>query len=136
MKKLLILIILLVSFCMASVAHASVSKLTAYSWAYKYVVDDGQWTAWSDWEDCNILVVFNPDKDRITIYSSTTQEYDIISMDDWESDGEGGKVTEFDCVDAEGLRCGVRWRIDKDGDQQVYVDYNDFRFVYNLKSKD
>lgn len=136
MKKLLIFTILLVSLCMASVAHASVSKLTAYSVAYKYVDDDGQWTSWSDWEDCNILVVLNPDKLRITIYSNTTQEYDIISVGDWESDGEGGEVTEYDCVDAEGLRCGVRWRIDKDGDEQMYVDYNDFCFVYNLVGKD
>ena len=136
MKKLLIFTFLLVSSCMASVTYASVSKLTAYSVAYKYVDDNGEWTQWTDWEDCNILVVLNLDKDRLSIYSNTTQEYDIISYDDWESDGEGGKVAGFDCVDAEGLRCRVRWRIAKDMSHQVYVDYNDFCFVYNVVSKD
>lgn len=136
MKKFLAIIVLtLASFCLSE-AYASATKLKAYSFAFKSADENGKWTDWTDWEECNILVVFNADKERITIYSKETQEYDMVSADDWESDGDGGKVSEIACVDGDGERCTVRWRIDKDGGQQVYVDYPTFCFVYNVRLKD
>lgn len=135
MKKFLALTLLLVSSMAVSKVYADVIKLKAYNFAYR-AVENGSWTDWSDWSDCNILVVLNTDKERLTIYSKETQEYDIISCDDWESDGKGGKVMEIQCIDAEGLRCNVRWRVDNEGEQQVYVDYNDVSFVYNVVNKD
>lgn len=135
MKKFLAIVIILLSSLAVSKSYAEVTKYTAYSLAMKTADNRGNWSKWSDWESCSILIVIDFDKERLTIYSHKTQVFDIISYEDWESDGEGGRTMSLSCVDDEGLRCTLRYRQDKDGDLQLYVDYNNLMYVYNIRFK-
>ncbi len=105
----------------------------SFSQTYKYKATEiaiktyeyGRWSQWSDWEEVSILVVFNMDKSVITIYSKSTQEYDIVEYLGEENDRDGGSQVKFLCVNEDGSRCHVRVRQQKDGQRQIYVDYRD-----------
>ena len=131
MKKFLVFTLLLFVSVFASHAYAEVLKLKAYSFSARSTDRYGNWSDWSDWSDCNILVVSDDDS-RVKIYSEETQEYDIISSEEEVSDNQGGKVIEFNCIDKDGLRCSLRLRIDKNDNIQLYVDYDNLSFVYNV----
>lgn len=96
----------------------------------------GYWSDWSDWESCNLLVVMNIDRDIVTIYSKVTQEYDVIEvLSEDERDPDGGVSTTLLCVDADGTRCHMRLRSQSNGALQLYIDYSNVSFVYNVESR-
>ena len=133
MKKFLVLLSFLM-ICGTSFSN-DILKWQATSLAYKTVDDWGNWSSWSDWEDVSVLIVINTVTDRVNIYSSTPQEYDVYDTEPREYDNEGGSSITFHCIDANGLRCDMRIRVQANGQVQLYVDYNDIMFVYNVQSK-
>ena len=50
-------------------------------------------------------------------------------------DRYGGTTISYRCVDDDGLRCGIRLRVQADGSLQLYVDYNDAMWVYGLRKR-
>lgn len=133
MKKLFTLGVAII--CSSLMLHAEVLKFNATSLAYKSQNEYGYWSDWSDWESCNILVVLNLDAERIDIYSSSAQEYDIYDYQGETYDEDGGTTMTLNCIDADGLRCEVRFRQQSDGQWQLYVDYADVMWVYNIQRK-
>lgn len=131
MKKFFALTLLLFASVFASHAYAEVLKLKAYSFSARSTDHYGNWSDWADWSDCNILVVIGEDS-RVKIYSKETQEYDIISSEEEVSDHQGGTVTEYHCIDKDGLRCSLRLRVEKNDNIQLYVDYDNLSFIYNV----
>ena len=131
MKKFFALTLLLFASVFASHAYAEVLKLKAYSFSARSTDHYGNWSDWADRSDCNILVVIGEDS-RVKIYSKETQEYDIISSEEEVSDHQGGTVTEYHCIDKDGLRCSLRLRVEKNDNIQLYVDYDNLSFVYNV----
>lgn len=107
---------------------------TDFSWRY-YDSVSRRWTSWSDWEDCSVLVVLNFNRETITIYSKEVQEYDIVSYEDVKDDNEGGQSLKLICVNEDGLRCHIRIRTLSNGRRQLYVDFNDMMWVYNIDNK-
>lgn len=89
---------------------------------------------WSDWDDSSVLIVINTDKDKVNIYSSTTQHYDIYDYQDVKTDSDGGETMTFKCVDDDGLRCEMRFKV-INGRSQIYVDYDDAMWVYSVVQK-
>ncbi len=133
MKKLFILLSLLAINLSIS---AEVTKFTAYEFSYKTHNEySNRWTDWSRWENCNILVVVNFDTDRINIYSSTPQEFDIIQYYDIYTDNDGDSVLKMECVDADGARCSIRVIIRQNGTKQLYCDYSNIMYVYEMYNK-
>lgn len=118
-------------------SFAQTYKLRATSVAVKSQNErTGYWSNWSNWEQCNILVVMNIDQDVVTIYSKETQEYDIIEiLSNDQRDSDGGVTTTLLCVDADGTRCHMRLRAQSDGQLQLYIDYKNLMFVYNVESR-
>lgn len=131
MKKIIALIILLISVCSLS---AQTYKYYTNSFAYKYY-ENNKWTDWSDWERSHVLVVISIDRNIINIYSETMQEYDIYEYTGEEKDGKGGSSFLFQCVNKDGLRCQIRLRIQSDGSKQLYVDFNDCMWVYGIEER-
>ena len=131
MKKIIALIILLISVCSLS---AQTFKYYTNSFAYKYY-ENNRWTDWSDWERSHVLVVISIDRNIINIYSETMQEYDIYEYTGEEKDGKGGSSFLFQCVNKDGLRCQIRLRIQSDGSKQLYVDFNDCMWVYGIEER-
>lgn len=133
MKKIL-LILSLVLFSFVEV-NAQNYKYYTTDFAFK-VKADGSWSDWSDWIETRCLVNINLDREEINIYSDTPQEFTIYDCDDDVfDDSEGGSQFEMSCIDADGLRCSVRLRVQSNGQLQLYVDYNDVMYVYCLEEK-
>ncbi len=134
MKKLFVLLFVLFSFMQMN--YAEVSKLRTSGIAYQYKNEySGNWGEWGEWEDCNVLIVIDFDRERITIYSQRTQIYDIIGQQKETEDYESSSIY-LDCVDEEGFRCTVQLRFYNETSRgsQLYVTYNDMRWVYSIPS--
>lgn len=131
MKKFILLFLLAFS---AVVASAQSLKLNAYELSYRYVDGDGEWSEWSDWEKISILIVFYHDEELITIYSQKTQKYNVKEYVGENEDSDGNSMT-FNCVNDDGVNCNIRIRAQKNGVRQLYVDFEDFSWVYNLDEK-
>lgn len=131
MKKFILLFLLAFS---AVVASAQSFKLNAYELSYRYVDGDGEWSEWSDWEKISILIVFYHDEELITIYSQKTQNYKVKEYVGENEDSNGYSMT-FNCVNDDGVNCNIRIRAQKNGVKQLYVDFEDFSWVYNLNEK-
>jgi hypothetical protein len=91
---------------------------------------------WSDWKACDdILVVLNLETERINIYSSTPQEYDIYYSTVNDDDGYGYKVIQMKAIDEDGIRCDLRLRNKRDFSTQLYIQWSNMEFVYELETK-
>lgn len=133
MKKLFFILVMFLT-CVGAFG-ADVMKFQATQLAYKVQGSNGAWEEWSDWEDCDYLVVLNFDKDRIQIYTSSPIRLDIYKYGDTESQSDGGNITTLSCVDEDGDECEVRVRFQEDGQMQLYIDYATVMVVYNLSEK-
>lgn len=87
---------------------------------------------WSDWERVNVKIEFDLDDDFITIYSKETQVYKVreILEPPYDSDGEQVK---FEVIDQDFDTGHLRLRIQDNGQSQLYVDFSDVSWVYNVK---
>ncbi len=135
MKSKILLAFALLFFISYS-AYSQVYKNRAKQVAFKSKDSYGRWTKWTDWEDCNILIVTNLDNSKFTIYSKETQEFDIVKFYPKEYDDDGVETFRILVVDKDGLRCNIRQRFVKSDyySSQLYIDYADFLYVYNLTS--
>ena len=132
MKKFLI--VLLLAIGIVATAEAQVVKYRATDVAFKSKNSYGNWSNWSDWEPCSVLIVLNRNNSTVQIYSKEQQEFDIIeTIADWYNDNDGGSQFEVSCVDKDGLRCHMRFRRQNNGTLQLYIDYNDFMYVYCME---
>ena len=130
MKNIILLFTLLLSY---SICNSQVLKFRSFSSCIKSKTSYG-WTKWSEPTENNILIVFNLDKERITIYSKETQVYDIYRTYKRETDSDGDYTYKYSCIDADGLRCSIRWvkLNSQEGRLQVYIDYSDTMWMYNV----
>lgn len=112
-----------------------VRKFYATGLSYKNIDKNGKETEWSDWEEVNFLIVYKSKERTIEIYSKDTQEFDIVQYNEDESDGYGGVVSPMVCVDNNGERCVIRYREAKDKTLQLYIEYNNFKYVYTMVEK-
>ena len=130
MKKLLLsLIVLLLSF--VSNAQSVLKIRTSYT-SEKHTDYYGRWTDWSDWKEANILIVVDSEQDRVTIYSQTTQTFDIIENEGESLSDRGDPTLNYYCVDENGTKCRIRI-VKRTSGTQIYVDYNNLILCYNLK---
>lgn len=119
---------------MTNLAYGQVYKLRTTSFAFKIKVNDYQWSDWSEWEESSLLVVIDINKHRFTIYSEETQVYDVAGYEGKTTDSDGNYIWTFYCVNEDGLPCKVhiiQWN-SQNGRGQLYVDFNDVKWVYDL----
>jgi hypothetical protein len=81
-----------------------------------------------------VKVSFNFDDDIIKIYSNEQQTYVITEYGDEKDDGQGGRMWSLDVIDQDGDKGTVRLRIEKGGNSQLYVDFANVMWVYNVTS--
>ena len=107
---------------------------TAYSYAIKYKTEYNRnnSTGWSSYEKCSVPIKFDLDDDMIIIYSNKTQIYAIYEDAGEYNDSDGGKQKGFYVIDQDYDKGMIRLRIARDGTSQLYVDFNDVGWVYNV----
>ena len=125
MKKLVITLILVFS---AFIAQAQIYNYKATEFAYKE-----QYRNWSKWEKVNINVVVNFNSDVVTIYSEYLQVYRVTEYVKRYRDNSGGETIEFRFIDQYYDRGTMRLRVDPYGTSQIYIDFSNITWVYNLK---
>lgn len=132
MKKFLFILMLMLSFAFTS-ANAQVQyyRTTAYAEARVY---NGTYV-WSDWQKSDMTLVINLNTDVITIYSPRIQIYRVYGTannGNAYTDSSGGTNIKFYVIDQDGDRGEVRLRIERNGNSQIYVDFNNVAFVWNV----
>ena len=131
MKKFLMcMLLVLVGIC----ATAESMWFNAYSYAIKYKTEynRGNSRGWSNYERCNVPIEFKMDDDMIIIYSNKTQVYAIYEDAGTYNDSDGGKQQGYYVIDQDYDKGMIRLRIARDGTSQLYVDFNDVSWVYNV----
>ena len=127
MKRFLMIFALLLSIVAAN-AQVQYYRSTAYAQANVY---NGHYV-WSDWQSSNMTITINLNTDMITIYSPRTQIYRVVSAGDAYNDSNGGRQVSFKVIDQDGDRGTIRLRIESNGNSQIYVDFSNVAWVYNV----
>ena len=132
-KSLIIFLVLFMNISTAFTQNEDIFKLKTTEFAFKFIDSDN---SWSDWEKANILVVFDTKAERIKIFSKETQVYDVATDEGKTTNDNGDEIYSWFCVNEDGNQCRVQlWkRFYDDGSSynQLYVNFSDIRFVYNL----
>lgn len=126
MKKLLVLLIF--GFALSSKAQIQYYKTTAYAYAKIY----NNKYYWSDWYNSNIVLTINLNNDVITIYSPKIQSYKVYKVGSIENNRTIGSQLTFYVYDQDFDRGTIRLRVAPDKTSQIYVDFSDVAWVYNV----
>lgn len=133
MKKFILTFFFLFGLLGVSQIDAQIYKYNTFQFAYKVKNTSGIWTSWSDWETSDMLLTINLDTDVITVYSTRRQVYKVLDDMGAYTDESGGRQQKFYVIDQDGDYGYVRLRIETNGNSQVYIDFNDIMWVYNVK---
>ena len=129
MKRLVSVILLFFSiYCYAG---DSIRYYETTSFSIKKVVN-GEWTDWSEWEESGMIITMNLIKDVVEILSPKAQIYNITENKGLYFDQEDGRNVNFSFVDQDGDKGTMRLRIEKNGNSQMYIEYANVMWVYNL----
>ena len=128
MKKFLIC--LLISFCglTASAQYTQWYRATSYSYRY---LNYGTWTQWCVWTSCSVNIKFDLSSDIIQIYSDKYQAYKVLYQEANPYDS-GGQQIKFRVIDQDGDYGHIRLRVENNGNSQIYVDFANVSWVYNV----
>ena len=106
-------------------------KTTAFaSQTYNYYTQS--WNDWTSWEKSSMNLNFDLSSDVMGIYSPQIQGYTVFNVGNAYTDTSGGHQVKFNARNGNGDRVDIRLRIEKNGNSQIYVDYADMRWVYNV----
>ena len=115
-----------------------VYKLKSTTFSSKYKINEYKWSEWSDATESSVLITFDLTNGRITIYSKETQVYDIAEYEGQTTDEDGDDIFSYLCIDKDGTKCRLKWLKlnSQNGRMQMYVNYNDMIWLYNIYSLD
>lgn len=135
MKKFLLTLVLMLSlsFSVPVEVKAQIYTYRTTGYAIKKVNSYGNWTDWSAWQDSDLSMVINFNTDMVTIYSPKTQRYKITEFVRNFTDDSGGKQVEFVFIDQDGDRGHMRLRIETNGNSQIYIEFSNIIWVYNVR---
>ena len=129
MKKIVLILGLLLSF---SIMYSQEIEYYSNFTSYKRLIEKDKWTDWTDWREYYVEIVFNTDSNTITIYDENTEKiYKIHPI--YEKSEDSNSITiKYKVVESENNCLYIRFRNQHDGVKQLYLDYKDLVYVYNL----
>jgi len=106
-------------------------KTSSVSFTDKKV--NGSWNEWSDFVDANVLITLDAKKNTITINSQEVQSFKIKSYAEI-IDNDDVNIVPFECMDNKFSKCQILIITKKkeNNRMQVYINYNEVKFVYNI----
>ena len=134
MKKYLFILLLtiILGFGFSSSVSAQQYNYKSTGFAYRTTDAYDRWSNWSSWESSDLLITINMDNDYVTIYSQQTQIYRITEYVGKYNDNSGGTQMEFKFVDQDGDKGTMRLRKESNGNSQLYIDFANIMWVYNI----
>lgn len=125
----------LLFFVDAATAQAQVYYYKAFQFSCKVKDDYGRWSDWTDWHNCNpnISITLNCNTNTVYIYSNKKQIYHITKYVRNYVDESGGQQAEMRFYDQDYDRGTMRLRTETNGNMQIYVDFADIMWVYNVR---
>lgn len=132
-QRINIIFMTLVMFLTMSIGtlKANINDNVQYYKAYQYTQKMSYESEFDDWTTVNIPIVFNLTTDQIIIYSQRTQTYYIYKYETYTSN-EGLNAIRFYFVDQDVDKGTCRLLIRKDGTSQIYIDFANITWVYNV----
>ena len=94
---------------------------------------DGKWNEWSDFVPANVLITLDAKKDLILINSAEVQSFKIKAYGEI-VDNDEVNIVPFECVDNRYSNCNILIITKKkeNNRMQIYINYNEVKFVYNV----
>lgn len=126
----ILMTLVMMLFTMSSV-NAHTNDNVQYYKAYQYTQKMSYASDFDDWTTVNIPIVFNFTTDQIIIYSKRTQTYYIYKYETYTSN-EGRRAVRFYFVDQDLDKGCCRLLIRNDGTSQIYIDFSNISWVYNV----
>ena len=129
MRKIFILLMLF----LVSTSNANSREVCYYSnfTSYKRLVDNS-WTDWTDWREYYVEIVFDIDSSTITIYDADIEKVYKIHPIYEKSEDCNSIIIKYKVVESENNCLYIRFRNQYNGVKQLYLDYKDLVYVYNL----
>lgn len=131
MRRYLLILFMFFGGVFLSSAFAQTRYYKTTQFAIKYKVS-GVWGGWSDWKSSSMKVKIDLDDDIIVIYSEKVQVYRVVETMGSYTDESGGKQVKYFVVDQDDDNGYVRLRIERNGNAQIYIDFADVMWVYNV----
>jgi hypothetical protein len=133
MKHLKILFFLLTLAVNVSKAEAQPIRFKSSSVSFTDKKSDGSWHEWSEFVKANVLITLDAKKDLILINSNEVQSFKIKAYGEIE-DNEEVNIVPFECVDNKFSKCNIFIITKKkeNNRMQIYINYNEVKFVYNI----
>lgn len=132
MKKFILLLLLTIGSITTAFSETQWYRTTAFAQAKIY----GGSYYWGDWENSNMNISIDLTNDVITIYSPSKQIYFVYgSYNNGKIyiDKNGGRNIKFYVIDQDNDKGEIRLRIERNGNSQIYVDFSNIAWVYNVK---
>lgn len=132
---------IIVFLSISAFSQSQVTKLKTVSVSFKNLGLDGKWGEWEDESESSVLITFDESKDRFTIYSSTTQIFDVANYLPKSEDKNGNTVLKYFCIDKDGVECYIRYihfleSNSSNNLNQFYIDYSDFIVAFDVYALD
>ena len=129
MKKIVLILGLLLSF---SIMYSQEIEYYSNFTSYKRLIEKDKWTDWTNWREYYVEIVFNTDSNTITIYDENiVKVYKIHPI--YEKLEDSNSITiKYKVIESENNCLYIRFRNQHDGVKQLYLDYKDLVYVYNL----
>lgn len=131
MKKFVFILTLIFAFGFINDVAAEVNYYKTTQFAYAKKV--GSTWSWTEWQDSDMLIKFDLTNDVITIYSPEIQKFRVLKFVRSFTDESEGKQVEFRVIDQDDDYGSIRLRIEKNGNSQLYVEYQNICLVYVVK---
>ena len=128
MKKFIFILLMIFGFVTFSHAQIQYYKTTSFAEAKIY---NGKYY-WGDWQSSNLVLTINLNTDVITIYSLKTQIYKVYKTGDVFTDNKGGRQVTFYVIDQDYDKGTVRLRIESNGNSQIYIDFLNCAWCYDV----
>lgn len=129
MKKIVLILGLLLSF---SIMYSQEIEYYSNFTSYKRLVEKDKWTDWTDWREYYVEIVFDTDSNTITIYDEDIEKVYKIHPTYEKSEDCNSITIRYKVVESENNCLYIRFRNQNDGVKQLYLDYKDLVYVYNL----
>lgn len=121
MRKIFILLLTLIS------TTACADKIYYSNYISQKQKVDSVWTDWTDWEESYTPIVFDHMSGYITVGDCS---YKVLDTGKCEDDNSTTVI--YLTYDANKKRVNMRLRYQNDGVKQLYIDYENIVYCYNL----